>query len=163
MVPLPLPNTKYEAEPNGWLQWIDVDASPHSFKAVVAEPMAPTRALQQSVSIFNKWATVSGRPLDASNRLPELFRAAGLEQIRHEKMSTDNDPSTRKDFSIEISIGLESLFERCALMKNTDLTVDEAMDIAVSMRREAEEGKAYLRMDFNIVTGRRPDTYIVEN
>jgi hypothetical protein len=36
----------------------------------------------------------------------------------------------------------------------------EAMNIGRGMKQEARNGKGYARMDFNIVTGKRPDVHL---
>jgi hypothetical protein len=41
-------------------------------------------------------------------------------------------------------------------MEGSDMTVEEAVRVGTMMKREADLGHAYLRMDFNIVVGRKP-------
>jgi hypothetical protein len=63
----------------------------------------------------------------------------------HGLISTDhNDPSTRKDFSIELTTAFEAIFKRMATLEETGMMAEEAITLWVGMLREAEGGKAYL-------------------
>lgn len=98
-----------------------------------------------------------GRSLDSSKRLPGYFRAQGLEDIEHDVMPVDGDASLRMEFSSELSTGFSGLFVKFAQMEGSDMTAEEAVRVGTMMKREADLGNAYLRMDFNIVVGKKPE------
>ena len=104
--------TPMNVEPGGWLQWIDPGLTPRTFTAVQSVATAPTRFLHIGIDTVNRWGSKLGRRLDECNRLPDIFRANGLESIHHDNMSSDNDPSTRRDFSVELVIAFSPLFVR---------------------------------------------------
>lgn len=83
--------------------------SPTGAKALHSKATASTRSLQRGLEVFNLWAESLGRPLNASNELSTIFADLGLEELRHEIFSSDNDASTRKTFTLEICAGLKPL------------------------------------------------------
>jgi hypothetical protein len=144
-------------EHGGWLQWIDPAMTPNSFKAVQSQAMAPRNSLAKGIIIVNQWANMLGRNWDECQRLPDIFRSSGLESIEHDLISTDNDASTRRDFSVEIVIASKAVLRRFANMEGSGMTMEEAVALGHGMMNEVEMGKAYLRMDLHIVVGRKPD------
>lgn len=52
-----------------------------------------------------------GRTLDGCDR-PDIFRASGLQSVEHDVIRSDNDPSIRRDFSVELITAFEALFVR---------------------------------------------------
>jgi hypothetical protein len=119
--------------------------------------MAPKAALQKGIDVVRRWAALLGRTLSESNRLPSIFHACGFEAIHHDVMSTDCDASTRTELTVEMTTAFQPLFVRYAQMDGSGITVAEAVKVGERMQKEAKQGKAYLRFDFNIVTGRKPE------
>jgi hypothetical protein len=115
--------TLIDIEPGGFLQWIDAA----NFKAVQSQAMAPRDALQKGIETIHKWAGMLGRTLNECARLPDIFCANGLEYINHEIISSDNDPSTRTEITMEVSRGMQSLFARYAKMKGSGMSVEELL------------------------------------
>jgi hypothetical protein len=72
-------------------------------------------------------------------------------------MPVDGDASLRMEFSSELSTGFSGLFVKFAQMEGSDMTAEEAVRVGTMMKREADLGNAYLRMDFNIVVGKKPE------
>lgn len=144
-------------EPGGYLQWIDPSMTARDFKAVQAQAVAPRKYLVKAIDTVNRWASLLGKTLDGCKRLPDIFRDSGLESIQHDLISTDNDPSTRRDFSVELTTAFEAIFKRMVAIEGSDLTVEEVVALSKGMLAEVEGGKAYLRMDVDIVIGRKPE------
>jgi hypothetical protein len=57
---------------------------------------------------------------------------------------------------MEATAAFQHLFVKYAQMEGSDMTVKDAVQVGDRTLREAEVGKAYLRLDWNIVTGRKP-------
>jgi hypothetical protein len=141
------------------MQWIDCDLSPHGTKVVQSEPMAPKAALQEGLDIMGKWATLLGRHLDScSTQLGSIFRSQRFQGVYDEMVSSDwnADCKIRKEWSMEVSTGLKPLFVRYAQMSGSAISVQHAAEVSDRMLKEAELGKAYLRLDWLIVTGKKP-------
>ena len=129
-------------------------------KVLQSEAMAPRFALERVVNIIQqKWAKLLGRDLSSCTRLANLLRYDGFENIFDEMMSTDwnADGKARTDLTVEVMAAFKVMIVRYAQMEGSDMTVEEALEVGGDVIREAKLGKAYLRLDWNIVTGRKPD------
>jgi hypothetical protein len=78
-----------------------------------------------------------------------------MESIHYDLISSDNDPSTRRDFSIELTTAFQSIFMKFANKDGSGMSVEEALALREGMIEESEKGKAYLRFEFDIVVGRK--------
>lgn len=96
-------------EPGGRLQWIDPDVTPTGCGVLQSKAGGSVAFLKRGIEVLNLWGNALGRPLDASNHLPDIFREFGLRDIHLDVMSTDNDPTTRLDFTKELSLALRPL------------------------------------------------------
>jgi hypothetical protein len=144
------------------LQWLDPDLSPRSVKVVTTIPSATPRffypdpsPLQRGVDTLFTWAKHLDRDLSSSSTLPALFASHGLENILHEEIPYDNDPSTRKELSVEMNTAYAALFLRFARMEGSALTLEEGKEIGRGMVGDAERGERWLRMDFWGAVGRK--------
>ena len=146
-----------KAEPGGFLHWVDPDCSISGWRPISFQPGASTAGLQRGVDTVRRWA-VLGRKLDFSNRLSGIFRGQGLEDVQHDVMPVDGEKELRVEFSSEVSRGFSELFVKYARMEGSGMTVEEAVEIGKMMKREADLGEAYLRMNFNIVVGKKPES-----
>jgi hypothetical protein len=137
---------------------VDADLSSHGIKVMQPSAMAPRAALQYGIDTVQKWAGHLGRHLNSCNRLGSIFHSQGLIDVHDEMMSTDwnADKKTRKDLSVEVTSAFQFLFMKYAGMDGSEMTMEQGLEIGEKMLREAELGEAYLRLDFNIVTGRKP-------
>jgi hypothetical protein len=131
---------------------------PESWKAVQTQAAGTTLYLSKCIETVNKRATKLGRRLDDCVRLPDIFRANGLVSVHHDIISSDNDASTRRDFTSQLPRALTPLFVRFAEMEDSGMAIQEAVALGEGMLEEARDGKAYLRWDATIVVGRKPET-----
>jgi hypothetical protein len=140
------------------LQWVDADLSSHGMKVLQPSAMAPKSALQDGINTLQKWASHLGRHLNSCTRLASIFHSQGLIDVHDDMMSTDwnADQKTREELSVEVASALQFLFVKYADMDGSSVTVEQGLEVGARMLTEAGAGGAYLRLDFNIVTGRKP-------
>lgn len=103
------------------------------------------------------WAKFLGRSLDSSNRLPGYFCSQGLEVVQHDVMHVDGERAFLVDFTREASKAWASLILRFSQMEGSGLSVEEAVQIGERMKRDADLGEAYFRLDMNIILGKKPE------
>lgn len=63
---------------------------------------------------------------------------------------------TRINFTADLAVGFVPFFKKCAMIGGS-FTVEEAVKIGDEGRAQALERKAYNRLDFHIVVGRKED------
>ncbi|EPE35888.1 S-adenosyl-L-methionine-dependent methyltransferase [Glarea lozoyensis ATCC 20868] len=159
-------------KPGGWIQWVDADFSRTgwkciSHKATDLPKIDPEHSLlssqipnpiQHGISLVQGWAEVLNRSLAASNNLPALFDAAGIQNIQHEIHQIDGDHELRTAITVELAKAASSIFQSLAklLEGGEDAPPAEAVEQAGrEMIACAEEGIFWTRIDFNVVIGQK--------
>lgn len=144
----------YKIEPGGYLQWIEPDLSPSGWKTISLVPSAPKDALERAIATLHKLGQLTGKDYSSQRRLASLLEAEGFQDIQHDVMAVDRE-DVRMGFTADLARAFIPLYKKYSSMEGSDITTEEAVKVGEEARTQALEGRAYNRMDFHIIVGRK--------
>lgn len=135
--------------------------------------MAANEHISKGLELLDCWAKYHDRDFSMCSKLGLIFQQEGLQDIRHELMSTDNDPSTRIGVTEELSQAFGDLIVRWAEMEEelksedeitveqegslTVPTVEQAKLLKLKMQMESLLNQVYIRLDWHVVVGKKAE------
>ncbi|KAI0885721.1 S-adenosyl-L-methionine-dependent methyltransferase [Annulohypoxylon maeteangense] len=138
-------------KPGGWLQWGEGNFISATFLRGGALESSPTDTL---IALGNKWKTEMRERFECGwSTLPEDMRAAGLDSVDSDCVSSDRLPETRKE---AVENGMTAIFSwlRALASKGVGMT-NEELDVAEKRANEEIEAGGYVRYDVYVVTGKK--------
>lgn len=139
-------------KPSGWLQWGECDFISNKFLRGGAEESSPTETV---VALSDKWRDeMRDRFQCGWSTLAGDMRAAGLDAVDRDCVSSDRLPETRKR-TAENAMTVIFSWLRALAAKGVGMT-NEELDRAEKRASEEIEAGAYVRYEIYIVTGKKP-------
>ncbi|XDG00731.1 hypothetical protein ABKA04_000346 [Annulohypoxylon sp. FPYF3050] len=139
-------------KPGGWLQWGECNFAASKYLRGGALESSPTDTV---VALSDKWRDEMRERFQSGwSTLAGDMRAAGLESVDSDCVSSDRVPETRKEAAEN---GMVAIFSwlRVLASKGVGMT-NEELDLAEKRASEEIEAGAYVRYDIYTVTGRKP-------
>ncbi|KAI1351334.1 S-adenosyl-L-methionine-dependent methyltransferase [Xylaria sp. FL0043] len=138
-------------KPGGWLQWVECDFISSKFLRGGALEASPTDTV---VALSDKWRDeMRDRFQCGWSTLAGDMRAAGLDSVDSDCVSSDRLPETRKKIGENAMTSIFSWL-RALASKGVGMT-DEELDLAQKRASEEIEAGAYVRYEVYIVTGKK--------
>ncbi|KAI0202866.1 S-adenosyl-L-methionine-dependent methyltransferase [Astrocystis sublimbata] len=138
-------------KPGGWLQWGECDLLSSKFLRGEAVEASSTETI---VALSDKWRDEMRDCFQCGwSTLAGDMRAAGLDSVASDCVSSDRLPETRKK-TVENAIASIFSWLRVLASKGVGMT-DEELNLAEKRAGEEIEAGAYVRYEIYIVTGKK--------
>ncbi|KAI0378888.1 S-adenosyl-L-methionine-dependent methyltransferase [Hypomontagnella monticulosa] len=138
-------------KPGGWLQWEECDFISSKFLRSGALESSPTDTV---VALSDKWREeLRDRFQCGWSTLAGDMRAAGLDSVDRDCVSSDRLPETRKE-TVENAMTAIFSWLHVLASKGVGMT-NEELDLAEKRASEEIEAGAYVRYEVYIVTGKK--------